>query len=116
MKFLYVLLLLLSFSIQAEEVLRTSDEEAQIAVSIWKDIRAQAPQDIKDLLKQEEDLNQTCRGESGDKSSTWVACDARDKLSLKLNALGWCYGDGTPIQPEYQKTWQYCNVIVKKVE
>lgn len=62
---------------------------------------------VQDLIKQEEALNDRCRGGSGDEASTWEACSQRDALSGALQKQGWCYG--TPKQAEYQKEWARCS-------
>ncbi|MDB5496889.1 MAG: hypothetical protein JWP28_920 [Phenylobacterium sp.] len=48
-------------------------------------------------LRQAEDkwmeLNEACRGGSGDDAKTLAACDAREKLGADLKEVGFCYGE-----------------------
>lgn len=38
------------------------------------------------------DLNEQCRGGSGDDPRTMRACDEREKVDVQLTQAGWCYG------------------------
>lgn len=62
----------------------------------------------KSLISQYENLNDVCRGGSGNDNSTWDACHKRDALSKKIADQGWCYEGDTPDAYEYQKTWRRC--------
>lgn len=66
------------------------------------------PQNVRDLLKTEAQLNDKCRGGSGDSPATQKACDQRDAIVTKLQKLGWCFGNGDPNQIEADKVWQKC--------
>ena len=53
------------------------------------------------------DLNGKCRGGSGDDPKTFQACEARDALSPKIEAQGFCYGENAEFG--YQQRWEVCN-------
>ena len=61
---------------------------------------------VTQMLKDEDALNETCRGGSGDDPATLDACKKRDELIAKLNAAGMCYGP--PDLPMYQQKWGPC--------
>lgn len=64
------------------------------------------PPEVAALMKQEEQLNNQCRGGSGDLPTTLAACDRREKLLSKIAEKGWCWGkDG---QFGYEKDWTKC--------
>lgn len=65
------------------------------------------PKDIAALIAREEELNDKCRGGSGDNPATMKACDERDVLVKQLKAKGWCWGRED--QYGYQKYWQKCS-------
>ena len=54
--------------------------------------RAYETSNIQNLLVFEREANDKCRGGSGDKSTTWDACDERTEYDERLNFLGMCYG------------------------
>ncbi|WP_283149020.1 hypothetical protein [Silvimonas soli] len=58
------------------------------------------------LIAKVEQLNDACRGGSGDNQKTMEYCDKRDQLVTKLSQGGWCFG--SPEQYEYEKKWQRC--------
>lgn len=60
---------------------------AQLAISIWND------------------LNEMCRGGSGDRPETLYACCVRTKVSSVLNNLGYCYRMGD--------VWRKCRPVEK---
>jgi hypothetical protein len=66
------------------------------------------PQNVRDMLKTEDRLDDKCRGGSGDSPATQKACNDRDKLIEKLRKSGWCWGNGRPNQIEADKKWQTC--------
>ena len=58
------------------------------------------------LISQWAEQNSACRGGSGDLSETDVACQRREAISDKLQAVGWCYGrEG---EYGYQMRWHAC--------
>jgi len=67
---------------------------------------AKPPKDVASLIAKEEQLNDKCRGGSGDDPSTTKACDQRDGLFKQIEAKNWCWGKEG--QLEYQKKWQKC--------
>ena len=62
--------------------------------------------DIQKLILSEKELDNKCRGGSGNDPKTFEACDARDALAVKLNKLGWCYGKSN--EAGYQMKWHQC--------
>ncbi|HJE71673.1 hypothetical protein [Pseudomonas oryzihabitans] len=58
------------------------------------------------LLEQIDDLNEQCRGGSGDDPRTMAACNKRDAFLSRLTKSGWCYGDDN--QAGYQRYWKTC--------
>jgi hypothetical protein len=46
----------------------------------------------RDLIAIERQLNEMCRGWSGDDPHTGEACEVREKTARLLNKMGWCYG------------------------
>jgi len=64
------------------------------------------PQDVAQLMAQEEKLNDRCRGGSGDDNATQKACDVRDDLLRKLQSKNWCWGHEEQIGAE--RTWEPC--------
>jgi hypothetical protein len=59
------------------------------------------------IIAQYEQLNETCRGGSGDEPATMKACDDREALYPKVSAQGYCYG--TLDDPdEASKNWHRC--------
>jgi len=66
---------------------------------------------IKPIVLAFEDLNDKCKGGSGDAPATWVSCKKRDDLFTKIKNAGWCWGDGTSEQIESDKQWQMCTSV-----
>jgi len=66
------------------------------------------PANVRALLTTESQLNDKCRGGSGDSRATQKACAQRDQAVARLRRLGWCYGNGDPNQIEADKVWQKC--------
>ena len=66
------------------------------------------PANVRALLKTESQLDDKCRGGSGDSPATQKACAQRDQAVVKLRRLGWCYGNGDANQIEADKVWQKC--------
>jgi hypothetical protein len=64
------------------------------------------PDGVAKLITREDDLNDKCRGGSGDNPSTQAICDERDRLFSSIRAKGWCWGPDD--QPESQKKWMPC--------
>lgn len=64
------------------------------------------PKAVVKLMKQQEQLNEQCRGGSGDNPATMKACDQRDKVLTKIEAEGWCWGHDE--QTGADKTWEPC--------
>ncbi|MDC7683320.1 hypothetical protein PQU92_08530 [Asticcacaulis sp. BYS171W] len=61
----------------------------------------------KALLTHYADLNEQCRGGSGDDPKTMKACDERDALSDKLEKAGYCYGEFA--EYGFQSGWAKCS-------
>lgn len=58
------------------------------------------------IISQWYDQNGDCRGGSGDSDETWQACNRREVIGAKLQAVGWCYGrEG---EAGYQMEWHAC--------
>jgi hypothetical protein len=51
--------------------------------------------------------DEACRGGSGDKNETWVACGSRDYAASLLNEFGWCHGENG--QSAYEMVWHQCS-------
>jgi len=59
------------------------------------------------LISQWKEQNTACRGGSGDSAETMAACDRREAVGTKLQAVGWCYGrEG---EYGYQMEWHACD-------
>lgn len=50
--------------------------------------------------------NSDCRGLSGDDPRGYSACQRRDEITEKLQAIGYCYG--RPEEAGYQMDWHIC--------
>jgi hypothetical protein len=50
--------------------------------------------------------DENCRGGSGDRNETWMACGARRYISDLLHKRGWCHGKHG--QFAYQMSWHLC--------
>lgn len=75
----------------------------------WADyIVEQEKPDAKtqDQIKYIEQLNDKCRGGSGDDPATWQACDMREKAAEGLKSKGWCWGPDNAIGAD--KHWIRC--------
>lgn len=65
------------------------------------------PKDIQVIVSNWSSSNALCR--SSQLPATDVkACGERESLSSILEARGWCFGNGTSIEAEYDKIWQKC--------
>lgn len=58
------------------------------------------------LISQWQDENGTCRGGSGDSPLTLSACERREAIGSKVQAVGWCYGREGDYG--YQMQWHAC--------
>jgi hypothetical protein len=67
---------------------------------------AKPPKDVALLINKEEQLDDKCRGGSGDDSATIKACERRDVIFKQIEAKNWCWGKDGDF--EYQKKWQKC--------
>jgi hypothetical protein len=67
---------------------------------------------IKQMIQVVDYLNQLCRGGSGDRPETAVACNNRDKLTDVFRKAGWCYGAAG--QPSYLSKWEKCSSQVAR--
>lgn len=67
---------------------------------------AEPPKDVASLIAKEEQLNDKCRGGSGDDQATMKACEERDEIFKQIREKNWCWGKNG--QFEYQKKWQKC--------
>lgn len=66
---------------------------------------------VKELMRQEDLVNDKCRGGAGDDPATEKACTERDGLYDAIKAQGWCWGhDG---QSEAEKDWEYCGPVAQ---
>ncbi len=74
--------------------------------SVHSFAQGNAPGDAQSLLQRFEQLNGRCRGGSGNDPATWAACDERERLGPRLNALGWCFGREGEMGAEMQ--WHRC--------
>lgn len=61
----------------------------------------------QDQIKYIEQLNDKCRGGSGDDPATMQACDMREKAGEQLKKQGWCWGPDDAIGAD--KHWIRCN-------
>jgi hypothetical protein len=68
----------------------------------------EAPAPVQKLIDQEDELNDRCRGGSGDDPNTLVVCDRRDQLYQQIKAKGWCWGHD--LQIEVDKQWEPCQL------
>ncbi|THK36773.1 hypothetical protein EHS39_17695 [Ensifer sp. MPMI2T] len=58
------------------------------------------------IIAQWQDQNGECRGGAGNSDETLRACDRREAIGAKLEAVGWCYGrEG---EYGYQMAWHVC--------
>lgn len=58
------------------------------------------------IISQWQNQNGDCRGGPGDSDETLKACDRREAIGAKLEAVGWCYGrEG---EYGYQMDWHIC--------
>lgn len=68
--------------------------------------RAMEPEAAR-LTAEWRELNSECRGRSGDLPETQAACARRDRLTARLERMGWCYG--LPGEPSYKRFWRRCD-------
>ena len=65
------------------------------------------PPDIDRLINQWGELSDQCRGSiTPDDNATKISCDELNKLVLRLDLRGWCFG--TSDQSEAEKRWRQC--------
>lgn len=69
--------------------------------------------DVRAMIGEYRQLQDRCRGGSGDDSNTIQACRERDSMFEKITAAGWCYGKEG--QAEYEKDWHSCSNDKKDV-
>lgn len=59
-----------------------------------------------------EDLNELCRGGSGDDPKTLKACDEREQIADQLRTVGYCFEEGSPADETADHVipsgWQAC--------
>lgn len=60
----------------------------------------------KKIVQEWYELNEICRGGSGDERKTLRACDMRDQLYRKMRSMNLCYGKNG--QYGYQYRWHHC--------
>lgn len=60
------------------------------------------------LISQWQEQNGACRGGSGDSAETLAACDRRERITAKLQTVGWCFGRKG--EYGYQMDWHACDV------
>lgn len=58
------------------------------------------------IISQWYDQNSACRGGAGNDEKTLAACQSREAISAKLEAVGWCYGREGEVG--YQMDWHRC--------
>ncbi|WP_245415276.1 hypothetical protein [Hoeflea marina] len=58
------------------------------------------------IFSQWQEQNGQCRGGPGDSEDTMKACERREAIGAKLEAIGWCYG--RPGEYGYQIDWHVC--------
>lgn len=85
---------------------RITWEGAKATRTLLTDPSAEKPISLEALLQSWHTLNTKCRGGSGDKPETHLACDQREKVSAQLERLGRCYGKKG--QAGYQMEWHRC--------
>lgn len=78
--------------------------ESEIGKVIATDKNASEPGRI---ISQWMAQNTQCRGGSGNSDETLQACDRREAIGAKLEAVGWCYG--RPGEYGYQMNWHRCD-------
>ncbi len=61
---------------------------------------------VLDVLSIYRDLNDMCRGRSGDDPHAAKACNVREKVSSLLNSMGYCYGSQGQDAADMQ--WHKC--------
>jgi hypothetical protein len=61
------------------------------------------------IISQWQELNSSCRGGAGDDPKTLLSCEYRERVSEKLNRVGWCYGKEGDYG--YQMEWHECGVV-----
>ncbi len=61
----------------------------------------------KKLIKRADELNESCRGGSGDEEKTMRACDVRDKLMQDMEAKNICWGPQSAIGADQR--WMRCS-------
>lgn len=66
---------------------------------------------VKELMRQEELVNDKCRGGAGDDPATEKACTDRDALYDAIKAQGWCWGHEGQFGAE--KDWEYCGPVAQ---
>ena len=59
------------------------------------------------IISQWLDQNMKCRGGPGNSDETLKACERREAIGGKLEAVGWCYG--RPGEYGYQMNWHRCD-------
>jgi hypothetical protein len=59
------------------------------------------------IISQWQDEDGICRGVSGNSPEILKACDRREAIGAKLEAVGWCYG--RPGEYGYQMNWHRCD-------
>ncbi|MDL2406171.1 hypothetical protein PY650_10920 [Rhizobium calliandrae] len=59
------------------------------------------------LISQWQEQNGACRGGSGDSAETLAACDRRERITAKLQTVGWCFGRKG--EYGYQMDWHACD-------
>lgn len=72
------------------------------------------PDEVQSLITQWKEQNTLCRGLHGDDPRMPVACDARQELGRKIDALGWCYGRKGELG--YQMVWHRCGPDSERYE
>jgi tRNA_anti-like len=65
------------------------------------------PEDVAQLMAQEDALNNKCRGGSGGNEATLESCNERDVILGKIQANNWCWGHDGQIGAD--RTWEPCH-------
>jgi hypothetical protein len=90
----------------AEDIVASDAPVAEPAQAPIVDDLTGAPPPVAGLVARWREENGRCRGGSGDDPATGQACDDREITGGKIDALGWCYGQGA--EYGYQARWARC--------
>lgn len=93
-------------AMRQEDTLATQIQKQEAPSAAPVDESNSMPPSTKALAAQWLQLNETCRGGSGDDPATQQACDKRENVYAQIHAANWCWGhkddDGA------SRTWVKC--------